>query len=61
MARKATTKSTQRSAKRTSANGKTSKGLFIYAVIAGLFGVLASVFPSIRASRIDVLQAMTAE
>ena len=35
--------------------------LFIYAVIAGLFGVLAAIFPSIRASRIDVLQAIATE
>jgi putative ABC transport system permease protein len=35
--------------------------LFIYAVIAGLFVVLAANFPSIRASRIDVLQAIATE
>lgn len=32
-----------------------------YAVIAALFGVAAAVFPSIRASRLDVLQAISAE
>ena len=35
--------------------------LLYYAVIAGLFGVLAAVFPSIRASRIDVLQAIATQ
>jgi ABC-type antimicrobial peptide transport system permease subunit len=35
--------------------------LFIYAVIAGLFCVLAAMFPSIRASRINVLQAIATE
>ena len=32
-----------------------------YAVIAALFGVAAAVFPSIRASRLDVLQAISTE
>ena len=35
--------------------------LVIYAVAAGLFGILAAVFPAFRASRVDVLRAVTAE
>ena len=35
--------------------------LLLYAVIAGLFGVVAAVFPSIRASRLDLLHAIATE
>jgi putative ABC transport system permease protein len=35
--------------------------LILYAVAAGLFGIVASIFPAIRASRIDVLRAVTTE
>ena len=35
--------------------------LAYYAVIAALFGVLAAIFPAIRASRLDVLQAIATE
>jgi putative ABC transport system permease protein len=35
--------------------------LILYAVAAGLFGILASIFPAIRASRVDVLRAVTTE
>lgn len=35
--------------------------LLLYAVIAGLFGVLAAIFPAIRASRLDVLRAIATE
>ncbi|HXZ99970.1 MAG TPA: FtsX-like permease family protein [Candidatus Binatia bacterium] len=35
--------------------------LIIYACAAGLFGILAAIFPAIRASRVDVLRAITIE
>jgi putative ABC transport system permease protein len=35
--------------------------LVLYAVAAGLFGIVAAVFPAIRASRVDVLRAVTTE
>jgi putative ABC transport system permease protein len=35
--------------------------LVIYAVAAALFGLLAAIFPAIRASRVDVLRAVTVE
>ncbi len=35
--------------------------LVIYTVAAALFGLLAAVFPAIRASRVDVLRAVTVE
>ena len=35
--------------------------LVIYAVAAGIFGVLAAIFPTIRASRVDILRAITTE
>jgi putative ABC transport system permease protein len=35
--------------------------LILYAVAAGLFGILAAIFPAIRASRVDVLRAVTTE
>jgi ABC-type antimicrobial peptide transport system permease subunit len=35
--------------------------LILYAVAAGLFGIIASIFPAIRASRVDVLRAVTSE
>jgi putative ABC transport system permease protein len=35
--------------------------LVLYAVAAAFFGLLASVFPAIRASRVDVLRAVSAE
>ena len=35
--------------------------LILYAVAAALFGVVAAIFPAIRASRIDVLRAVTTE
>jgi putative ABC transport system permease protein len=35
--------------------------LAIYAVAAGAFGVLAAIFPTIRASRVDILRAITVE
>jgi len=35
--------------------------LILYAVAAGLFGILASIFPAIRASHVDVLKAVTSE
>ena len=35
--------------------------LLLYALVAGIFGVLAAIFPAIRASRLDVLQAVAAE
>jgi putative ABC transport system permease protein len=35
--------------------------LLLYAVVAGVLGVLAAVFPAMRAARLDVLQAISAE
>jgi putative ABC transport system permease protein len=35
--------------------------LILYAVAAGLFGILAAIFPAIRASRVDILRAVTTE
>jgi putative ABC transport system permease protein len=35
--------------------------LILYAFVAGIFGVLAAIFPAIRASRLDILQAIAAE
>jgi putative ABC transport system permease protein len=35
--------------------------LILYAVAAGLFGIVASIFPAIRASRVDILRAVTTE
>ena len=35
--------------------------LLYYAVVAGLFGVLAAIFPALRASRLNVLQAIYTE
>ena len=35
--------------------------LILYAVAAGLFGIVAAIFPAIRASRVDVLRAVTTE
>ena len=35
--------------------------LLYYAIVAGIFGVLAAIFPALRASRLDVLQAIYAE
>jgi len=35
--------------------------LILYAVAAALFGIVASIFPAIRASRVDVLRAVTSE
>ncbi|MGH7722403.1 MAG: ABC transporter permease [Candidatus Dormibacteria bacterium] len=35
--------------------------LILYAVAAGVFGVLAAVVPTIRAARVDILRAVTAE
>jgi putative ABC transport system permease protein len=35
--------------------------LILYAVAAALFGIIASIFPAIRASRVDVLRAVTSE
>jgi ABC-type antimicrobial peptide transport system permease subunit len=30
-------------------------------VAAGLFGIVAAIFPAIRASRVDILRAVTTE
>ena len=35
--------------------------LIFYAIAAGIFGVIAAIFPAIRASRLDVLQAIATE
>jgi putative ABC transport system permease protein len=35
--------------------------LILYAVVAGIFGVVAAIFPTIRASRVDILRAITTE
>ena len=35
--------------------------LILYAIIAGVFGVVAAIFPTIRASRVDILRAITTE
>ena len=35
--------------------------LILYAVAAGLFGIVAAIFPAIRASRVDILRAVTTE
>jgi putative ABC transport system permease protein len=35
--------------------------LLLYAVAAACFGLLAAIFPAIRASRVDVLRAVTTE
>ena len=35
--------------------------LILYAVAAGLFGIIASIFPAIRASHVDVLRAVTTD
>jgi putative ABC transport system permease protein len=35
--------------------------LILYTVIAGIFGILAAIFPALRASRVDVLRAVSAE
>jgi putative ABC transport system permease protein len=35
--------------------------LILYAVAAGVFGVVAAIFPTIRASRVDILRAITTE
>ncbi|MGD1052985.1 MAG: FtsX-like permease family protein [Candidatus Dormibacteria bacterium] len=35
--------------------------LILYAVAAGLFGIVASIFPAIRASHVDVLRAVTTD
>jgi putative ABC transport system permease protein len=35
--------------------------LIYYALVAGVFGVLAAIFPAIRAARLDVLQAIATE
>jgi putative ABC transport system permease protein len=35
--------------------------LIFYAIIAGVFGVVAAIFPTIRASRVDILRAITTE
>ena len=35
--------------------------LILYAVAAALFGIIASIFPAIRASRVDILRAVTSE
>jgi putative ABC transport system permease protein len=35
--------------------------LILYAIAAGLFGIVAAIFPAIRASRVDVLRAVTTE
>ncbi len=35
--------------------------LILYAIVAGVFGVVAAIFPTIRASRVDILRAITTE
>jgi putative ABC transport system permease protein len=35
--------------------------MIVYTVIAGVFGILAAIFPAFRASRVDVLRAVQAE
>jgi putative ABC transport system permease protein len=35
--------------------------LILYAVSAGVFGVLAAIVPTIRAARVDILRAITTE
>jgi putative ABC transport system permease protein len=37
------------------------QNLVLYAVAAGIFGVVAAIFPTIRASRVDILRAITTE
>ena len=37
------------------------QNLIVYAIIAGVFGVVAAIFPTIRASRVDILRAITTE
>jgi putative ABC transport system permease protein len=37
------------------------QNLAFYAIAAGVFGVFAAIFPTIRASRIDILKAITTE
>ena len=37
------------------------ENLIVYAIIAGVFGVVAAIFPTIRASRVDILRAITTE
>jgi putative ABC transport system permease protein len=44
-----------------SATAVPANNLILYAVAAGLFGIVAAVFPAIRASRVDVLRAVTTE
>ena len=35
--------------------------LFLYAIAAGIFGVLAAIIPTIRAARVDILRAIATE
>jgi len=35
--------------------------LILYAVAAGVFGVLAAIIPTIRAARVDILRAIATE
>jgi putative ABC transport system permease protein len=35
--------------------------LLLYALVAAILGIVAAIFPAIRASRLDVLQAIAAE
>jgi ABC-type antimicrobial peptide transport system permease subunit len=45
-----------------SSNGPPPAGnLLLYAAAAACFGLLAAIFPAIRASRVDVLRAVAAE
>ncbi|HEY6469916.1 MAG TPA: FtsX-like permease family protein [Candidatus Dormibacteraeota bacterium] len=37
------------------------QNLAFYAIAAGFFGVIAAIFPTIRASRVDILRAITTE
>ncbi|MGA3183955.1 MAG: FtsX-like permease family protein [Candidatus Dormibacteria bacterium] len=44
-----------------SATAIPGNNLILYAVAAGLFGIIAAIFPAIRASRVDVLRAVTTD
>jgi putative ABC transport system permease protein len=48
-------------AERVTATAVPGGNLLLYAAAAACFGLLAAVFPAIRASRVDVLRAVTTE
>jgi putative ABC transport system permease protein len=37
------------------------QNLVLYAIAAGLFGVLAAIIPTIRAAQVDILRAIATE